>query len=82
MRSRDHEALGTKLRELMTNANQDRDDLLRRFRVALHAVERSPSEETVGELRSTAAPIMNRLRAEYRADGHTDGDDSAMFRWL
>ena len=82
MQSRDHEALGTKLRELMTNANQDRDDLLRRFRVALHAVERSPSQETFGELRSAAAPILEKLRAEYRAAGHTDRDRTAMFRWL
>src|SRR5215203_5023529 len=63
-------------------SNQDRDDLIERFRVALHAVERSPSEEAVGELRSAAAPILEWLGAEYRAAGHTDGDHTAMFRWL
>ena len=62
--------------------DQDRDALLGRFRVALHTVERSPSDEAFGELRSAAAPIMDKFRAEYRAAGHTDGDDSAMFRWL
>ncbi len=62
--------------------NQDSDDLLRRFRVALHTVERSPSDEALGELRLAAAPILDRLGAEYRAAGHTDGDCTAMFRWL
>ena len=62
--------------------DQDRDALLERFRVALHTVERGPSQEAFGELRSAAAPIMDKFRAEYRAAGHTDGDDSAMFRWL
>jgi predicted aminopeptidase len=62
--------------------DQARDDMVGRFRVALHTVERSPSDETVGELRSAAAPIMDRLRAEYRAAGHRDGDGPAMFRWL
>ena len=62
--------------------NRDSDDLLRRFRVALHTVERSPSDEALGELRSAAAPIIDRLRAAYRAAGHTDGDCAAMFRWL
>ncbi len=28
MKSRDHDALETKLRELVSNANQDRDELL------------------------------------------------------
>ena len=54
--------------------DQDSDDLLGRFRLALHTVERSPSDEAVGELRSAAAPIFDRLRAEYRAAGHTDDD--------
>jgi hypothetical protein len=62
--------------------DQDRDALLGRFRVALHTVERSPSDEAIGELRSAAGPIVVRLRAEYRAAGHTDGDGTAMFRWL
>ncbi len=57
--------------------------MIERFRVALHNVERSPSDEAVGELRSAAAPIIDRLRAEYRAAGHTDdGDGTALFRWL
>jgi hypothetical protein len=62
--------------------DQDRDDLIERFRMALHIVERSPSDEAVGELRSAAAPILDRLRAEYRAAGNTDGDRTALFRWL
>jgi hypothetical protein len=62
--------------------DQDRDALLGRFRVALHTVERSPSDEAFGELQSAAAPIIDRLQAEYRAAGHTDGDGAAMFRWL
>ena len=62
--------------------DQDSDNLLRRFRLALHTVERSPSDEALGELRSAAAPILDQLRAEYRAAGHTDGDCTAMFRRL
>jgi hypothetical protein len=62
--------------------NYRRDDLIERFRVTLQNVEQSPSDETVGELRSAAAPILGRLRAEYRAAGHTDDDSPAMFRWL
>jgi hypothetical protein len=50
--------------------------------VALRTVERSPSEEAIIELRLAAAPILDKLRAEYRAAGHTDGDGLAMFRWL
>ena len=62
--------------------DQDSNALLGRFRVALHTVERSPSDEALGELRSAAAPIIDRLRAAYRADGHTDDDCAAIFRWL
>jgi hypothetical protein len=62
--------------------DQDRDDLIERFRVALHNVERSPSDEAVGALRLAAAPILDTLRAEYRAAGYTDGDGTALFRWL
>ena len=62
--------------------DQDRDALLGQFRVALHTVERSPSDEAVAELRLAAVPIIDRLRAEYRAAGHTDGDAAALFRWL
>ena len=63
--------------------DQDRDALLGRFRVALHTVERSPSDEAVGALRSAAAPILDTLRAEYRAAGYPDGDDgTALFHWL
>jgi len=58
------------------------DDMLGRFRMALHTLERSPSDEAVGGLRSAADPIIDRLRAEYRAAGHTDEDPTAMFRWL
>ena len=66
---------------LKTN-NYRRDELIERFRVTLHDVEQSPSDEAMGELRSAAAPILDRLRAEYRAAGHTDDDSTAMFRWL
>jgi hypothetical protein len=62
--------------------DQNRNEMLGQFRAALHTVERSPSDEAVGELRSAAAPILDRLRAEYRAAGHTDDDPTAMFRWL
>jgi hypothetical protein len=62
--------------------DQDRDALLGRFRVALHTVERSPSQEAFGALRSAAAPIIDRLQAEYRAAGHTDDDGTALFHWL
>ncbi len=41
--------------------DQDRDALLGRFRVALHTVERSPSDEAFAELRLAAAPIIDRL---------------------
>jgi len=40
--------------------------LVERFRVAVHNVERSPSDEAVGALRLAAAPILDTLRAEYR----------------
>jgi hypothetical protein len=62
--------------------NHDSDDLIERFRVALHTVEQSPSDETIGELRSVAAPIIDLLRAEYQAAENTDGDCTALFRWL
>jgi len=62
--------------------DQDSEALLERFRAALHTVDRSPSDEAVGELRSSAVPIIEQLRAEYRAAGHTDDDDTALFRWL
>jgi hypothetical protein len=63
-------------------SNHDSDDLIERFRVALHTVERGPWDEAVGELRLAAAPILDQFRAEYRAAGHTDGDAAALFRWL
>ena len=63
-------------------SNRDCDDLIERFRVALHTVERCPSDEAVAALRVAAAPILDQLRAEYRAAGHTDGDAAALFRWL
>ena len=66
---------------LRTN-DQDRDDLIERFRVALRTVERSPSDEAFAELRLAAAPIIDRLRAAYRAAGYTDGDRAELFRWL
>jgi hypothetical protein len=56
--------------------------MLERFRAALHYVERGPSGEAFAELRSAAAPIIDRFRAEYQAAGHTDGDCTAMFRWI
>jgi hypothetical protein len=62
--------------------DQDRDALLGQFRVALRTAERSASDDAVGELGSAAAPIIDRLRAEYRAAGHTDGDGPALFHWL
>jgi hypothetical protein len=61
---------------------QDKADLIENFRAALHKAEHSPSEEAVVELRLAAAPIMDKLRAEYRAAGNTDADCTAMFRWL
>jgi hypothetical protein len=63
-------------------SNHDSDDLIERFRVALHTVEHCPSDEAVAALRMAAAPILDQLRAEYRAAGHTDGDATALFRWL
>jgi hypothetical protein len=65
-----------------TTNDQAGDAMLGRFRVALHTVEQSPSDEAVGELRSAAAPILDKLRAEYWGTGHTDGDRTALFRWL
>ncbi len=62
--------------------NQVRYEQIEQFRVALGTVERRPSDEAVGELRLAAAPILDRLRAEYRAAGHTDDDSTRMFRWL
>jgi hypothetical protein len=62
--------------------NQGRYEQTEQFRVALGAVERRPSDEAIAELRLAAAPILDRLRAEYRAAGHTDDDGAAMFRWL
>jgi hypothetical protein len=63
-------------------SNHDSDDLIERFRVALHTVEHCPSDEAVAALRMAAAPILDQLRAEYRAAEHTDGDATALFRWL
>ena len=63
-------------------SNRDCDDLIERFRVALHTVERCPSDEAVAALQVAASPILDQLRAEYRAAGHTDGDAAALFRWL
>ena len=65
-----------------TTNDQAGDAMLGRFRAALHTVEQGPSDEAVGELRSSAGPIIEQLRAEYRAAGHTDDDDTALFRWL
>jgi hypothetical protein len=61
---------------------EDKDALIENFRAALHKAEHAPSEEAVVELRLAAAPIMDQLRAEYRAAGNTDVDCTAMFRWL
>jgi hypothetical protein len=61
---------------------KDKEDLIENFRAALRKAEHSPSEEAVVELRLAAAPIMDRLRAEYRAAGNADVDCTAMFRWL
>ena len=69
------------MRILQTN-DQDRDDLIERFRAALANIERGASDEAIEELRSSADPIIEQLRAEYRAAGHTDGDATALFRWL
>ena len=61
---------------------EDKDDLIENFRAALRKAEHSHSEEAVVELRLAAAPIVDKLRAEYRAAGNTDADCTEMFRWL
>jgi hypothetical protein len=60
----------------------DHEYLLRRFRAALQAVDESPTEAAVVELRAAAAPLMHQLREEYLAAGHPEGDDAAIIGWL
>ena len=56
---------------------------LRRFRLALAAVDAAPSAASVAALREAASPLMNQLRAAYTATGSPYGDDrAAVFRWL
>jgi len=56
---------------------------LRRFRVALTAVDAAPSEASFAELHETALPLINQLRAAYAVVGRPYGDDRAgLFRWV